>query len=310
MSVTGEGEQHKARPPTHAPEEEARRGDSTDIARLVMDAARLASRARSGLPLDPEEVRQFRSSALPVVSLGLTEAGRFARKHKPTPAQRQAAKAATSRLAVAGKNRVAAPLAGVRAAASDADVAPTVDATNAAELPASASHGALSSRAWLYRRLIFSQGRAGTFSLRNGRVCFVTDEQDSVISVPLSQVRNFKFNWFTMNLTADFGPERWMVSFTGPASGSSIKDAHRVGVALQEAKSWLKALRAIQRSQPRPCLPKGSRPRRIRFPARSHPDRQPALLRPDRRKRLPARHQAERQPSYGRRRRKGHEFSI
>jgi hypothetical protein len=243
MSVTGEGEQQQARPATHAPEDERRRGDGTDIARLVMDAARLANRARSGAPLDPEEVRQFSSSALPVVSLGLAEAGRFARKHKPTPAQRQAAKAATSRVAVARKNRVAALLAGARAAASDADVAPAVDATSTAELPASASHGAWSSRAWLYRRLIFSQGQAGTFSLRNGRVCFVTDEQDSVISVPLSQVRNFKFNWFTMNLTADFGPERWMVSFTGPASGSSIKDAHRVVVALQEAKSWLKVLR-------------------------------------------------------------------
>ena len=121
MSVTGEGEQQKARPATHAPEDERRRGDGTDIARLVMDAARLANRARSGVPLDPEEVRQFSSSALPVVSLGLAEAGRFARKHKPTPAQRQAAKAATSRVAVAGKNRVAALLAGARAAASDAE---------------------------------------------------------------------------------------------------------------------------------------------------------------------------------------------
>lgn len=246
MSVTGEGEQQKARPATHAPEEEPRRGDgtdATDIARLVMNAARLASQARSGVPLDPEEVRQFRSSAMPVVSLGLAEAGRFARKHKPTPAQRQAAKAATSRVAIAGKNRAAALLAGARAAASDADVAPVGRAPGADEHPASGSQGALSSRAWLYRRLIFSQGRAGTFSLRNGRVRFVTDEQDSVINVPLSQVRNFKFNWFTMNLTADFGPERWTVSFTGPASGSSIKDAHRAVVALQEAKSWRNALR-------------------------------------------------------------------
>jgi hypothetical protein len=212
--------------------------DATSIARLVLDATRLASRARSGAPFDAEEVRRFRESAAPVISVGLKQLGRFAQQHKPTPAQLASARAAAGRAAEAGRSHAAGYLHAAREAAVDAD-ASSDDGDELAVGPR------LSTRSWLCKRAYFAAFHPGTFSLRDGRILFVTDDLETAIDIPVEKLAGARFSWFSGSFTATFGTQRWTISFQGPATHSRLKGVQQMTIAIPALKAWKQALEGL-----------------------------------------------------------------
>lgn len=93
-------------------------------------------------------------------------------------------------------------------------------------------------RAWLYERFFFSTARAGTLYFGDGRVVFVTDTGTRPIDVAADDVTAVTANPLTTSLAAEFCGQRWIVSFAGPRSGSTLRDAVRLPEAYRQLKSW------------------------------------------------------------------------
>lgn len=97
-------------------------------------------------------------------------------------------------------------------------------------------------RAWLYERFFFSTAKAGTLYYDDGRVAFVTDTGTRPIDVTGDDVTAVTANPLTASLAAEFCGQKWVVSFAGPRSGSTLRDAARLPEAYRQLRSWQELL--------------------------------------------------------------------
>ncbi|TCO45212.1 hypothetical protein EV646_109387 [Kribbella antiqua] len=82
----------------------------TQFGQAMLAAATMANRARKGESPDPSDEERLRSAVEPIVAAGFAAAIKLAKRHKPTPEQRRAARDSALRMAQSAKERASALL--------------------------------------------------------------------------------------------------------------------------------------------------------------------------------------------------------
>ncbi len=115
----------------------------------------------------------------------------------------------------------------------------------------------IASPSWYYTRMMFSRGRPGHLALRQGRLTFVTapegtatsawhenddDPDTTLIDVLIDELEAISYNWLIGGLTVRQGSQRHIVGFTGPPSGSHVRDALNLVSALTTLGRWRAAI--------------------------------------------------------------------
>jgi hypothetical protein len=119
------------------------------------------------------------------------------------------------------------------------------------------------SEGWYYTRLLLQRGRPGRLMLNGARLTFTTTARgerpagpyeamdataNTVFEFDLAEAETVSYNWLTGSVTIAHPNARHIVSFVGPPSGSTIRDARQLAVGFAALNRWRNVFTALQPS--------------------------------------------------------------